>query len=432
MKYFGTGGIRGIWGSTLDVELVTRVAMAIVEFKPKSICLGHDTRESGDEIQLALYKVFASRGITVVNIGVVPTTVLAFMTHQFKCDIGIMITASHNPPDNNGIKVFDKHGEQFDGADLEKLDTLVGEVVYKVEGEKGERYMTKQQPRLTMGQTDPTVPWKNYILDKFRGVLGGRALPRVAIDFANGSGAAVGMDILQKLGFTVVDGFNMETDGKNVNRNCGATHPEFICDKVKKSKGKYEIGFAFDGDADRCIVCDERGNLIEPDVLLAALALNNFDTRHVVGTVMTNTGIEKFLKTLGLTLHRTPVGERYVVAKIKELEKTGIKNIVGGEASSHYVFPDIIYAGESLVALLKTVEMITARNKPVSEAMKDVAAGMWPSILKNVPELIPARETKYDDARVLIRQSGTEKLTRVFVEAETKQRMDELLKEVLG
>ena len=422
LKHFGTAGIRGIWGQTLTQELVEKVASSILQFNPKKVALGYDTRQSRDTIRLAIYKILSAQGVQILDMGIVPMTVLAYMTKQNQCDIGIMITASHNPPEHNGIKVFDANGEQFDGKDLEKLDAGVDTAVK------------------TMGQTDPAVPWKNFVLDKFRDVFAEKILPNVAIDFANGAGTKIALDILDKLGFKNIAAYNIESDGSNVNRNCGATHPNYLCTTVQLDD-ECQIGFAFDGDADRCVVCDGNGVQVSPDKLLAALGLH-MGCKHIVGTIQSNTGVSKYIESKGVKFHRADVGERHVVAQLKNLITDDLTAGIGGEASSHFIFPSIVYAGESLITMLMTLKMIVEQGKTIAEIVADIPE--WASTLQNIAQepadcinpkflnkgTLPF-EKSFPDARIMIRKSGTEKLTRVFVEAETEDRVKELAEQIV-
>jgi len=393
VKYFGTDGIRGVYGKTLTLDLVAKVGNAIVrvlasgsEAIPKCgavAVIGWDTRKSGNSIVKKLTKTLVSNGIKVIHIGVVPTTALAFMTRELKADLGIMITASHNPPEYNGIKLFASTGEKLDEQATERIDALI----------------------------DMDTLWQDFLITQFAPKFKNKKLPRVILDCANGSGASVAINVLKRLGFDV-EAHNTETDGRNININCGALRPTLT-----------GFGFAFDGDADRCIAVDEDGKIVHGDVLLAVLA-RHLKAAKLVTTVMFNTGTEKWLNQHGIDVIRTPVGDKYVYAALKSGGK------LGGEPSGHIIFPDIFPCGDGLVTALITLQMMVESGNSLSALCADVP--IWPSILRNTPQDIAAGEYWRDGCRVLVRKSGTENTTRVLVEGESLQRCNEILTEIIN
>ena len=392
MKYFGTDGIRGVFGKDLTLELVEQVANAVALQNPKRVVIGHDTRGSCGAITDTFTKVLKPCGVHIVNIGVVPTTACAFLTSKLKADIGIMITASHNPHTDNGIKLFNALGEKMDGAELEYIDSLI-------------------QPRSI---------WEDFLFAKFAPSFADKQLPRVAIDFANGSGANVALSVLKRLGFDVV-ACNNNPDGQNINLNCGAVHP----DTGSLSKANADICFSFDGDADRCMTLGSDGKLISTDVVLAVLS-KYLGVKTLVSTTMFNGGVEQYLESQNIKLVRTNVGDRFVFAELKK-HKGG--KIIGGEPSGHIIFPDILMAGDGFLCALVILEMVVATGKSIAELTAGIP--LWKSILVNTAQDIPAGESVRDGCRVLIRKSGTEKVTRIYIEGETEEQCQATLKKIL-
>jgi len=277
--------------------------------------------------------------------------------------------------------------------------------------------------------------WTDYLVGKFAPVFAGKKLPRVAIDFANGSGADVAIDVLTRLGFEL-DVYNNAPDGNNINLNCGALYPEGLArvlatkvatqDFFRKHHSPPSVGFAFDGDADRCVVLDNAGAVIPGDVLLAFLAIHMGAT-DVVSTVMLNGGAEKYLESRGINVHRTAVGDRHVIAGVerclrrKSCEATSEAStresrvVVAGEPSGHYVFPDIIMCDDGLVSALMVLKMFIENNGAFPPMPP-----LWHSVMKNVTGDVP-------NMRILIRKSGTENLTRIYVEGENKDKVEQIV-----
>jgi len=404
MKYFGTDGIRGVVGKTLTMDLVARVGEAIALQNHGRAIIGWDTRKSSNSIVKQLTKTLVAGGVKVTHIGVVPTTVLAFLTKELKCDVGVMITASHNPPNHNGIKLFAPTGEKLDEQSTALIDRLI----------------------------DLDTLWQDMLVAKFAPVFKDKKLPQVVLDCANGSGASVAIDVFKRLGFDV-EAHNTETDGVNINVNCGATCPEYLSERMKNGA----VGFAFDGDADRCVASDENGSVVQGDVLLAVLA-RHLGIAKLVTTVMFNTGTEKWLNRHGVDVIRTPVGDKYVYAELKKLTTSsplrwGFSSkegkVFGGEPSGHIIFPNLFPCGDGLITALVTLQIIVESNRPLCELCADVP--IWPSILRNTPQDLPAGEYVREDVRVLVRKSGTENVTRVLVEGESLERCNAILSEII-
>ena len=406
MKHFGTDGTRGVFGKDLSLEFVERVARAILQEAVKKsggrVVIGNDTRFSGDAIVNTMRRVFDGHA-EVIYLGVVPTTAVMVVTPAVKADIGIMVTASHNPYTDNGIKLVGPNGEKMPDHALTAIDEAIDTVTV---GFGINDYVKKH--------------WCDYLVKKFEPIFKGKKLPRVAFDFANGSGAGVALNVMERLGFDVAV-CNNEPTGTNINANCGALHPEGM---AKSMAGKVDVMFAVDGDADRCITIDGKGEIVDGSALLAAHVLHKGQT-HLVSTVMFNAGTEEYLKERGITVSRTPVGDRYVVAKMKEV---GAK--IGGEPNGHANFAEVSYCDDGLVTCLVTVALMVETGKSLREIIAPIPA--WFNITHNTPNDVPAGAYWRDDCRLLIRKSGTEKLTRVYIEGRDEATVKRVLDEILN
>jgi len=419
MKHFGTDGIRGIFGDDLNAKVIGALGNAIRTQGHKKIILGHDTRKSCGAIISAL-------GLEVTNVGVVPTTALAYLTRELGADLGIMITASHNPPEYNGIKLFGPDGQKLDGMPLEVLDGLIDTLppLDPVAQKAPKRGANRQ--------------WQNFVVNCFKKSFHGKKLPKVYLDNGNGSGWRTAEKVFKRLGFDA-EAFNTQSDGNDINVGCGATHPEFLSEKMTQKKVPLlhggvarrsrdgvvmsgVLGFSFDGDADRCVVFDENGTPVPGDVLLALLA-EYINATTFVSTVMMNVGTEKWLRSKGIDVIRTPVGDRYVLA---EMLKAGAQ--LGGEASGHIIFPKIFMGGDGLLTALVTLEMLVLGGKPMSQLAASVT--VWPSLMHNVEHEVPEGEYMRDGCRVLVRKSGTERLYRILVEGEDEEQCRNILNEL--
>jgi phosphoglucosamine mutase len=412
LKYFGTDGVRGVFGEKLTLDLVGQIGRAVVASDCNKVVIGHDTRESCAQIIQVLKDVFISSNVSVVDVGTVPTNAISFFVREYKCDFGIMITASHNPPEHNGIKLFDNMGRKLDGEALEKIDGFIE----------------------SCGKSPVTTPvalWADYLVSKFSATFKGKKLPRVALDFANGSGQGTAVNVLKKLGFAL-DIYNTETDGKNVNANCGALHPEFLQKRMSDARSASgqgltpanDVGFAFDGDADRCIVLDGNGIPIEGEKTLAALGLY-LKAKKIVSTVVFNGGVEKYLVSKGIEFVRTPVGGRHVIAELRKSNATDM--VIGGEANGHFMFPHVtrdkdILVDDGLVTALMVLEMLVGSRKSIYDLCSEIP--MWANANYTVTHDIHEGEFWIDGCRVLNRKSGTEALTRIYVEGEDPKKVE--------
>lgn len=395
-------------GETLNDSLVSQIADAIKTYSKqnnvKRIVIGQDSRPSGLAIVNRLREVLHSETLQTIWVGIVPTSALAFLTRELGAELGIMITASHNPPEYNGVKIFDSVGQKMGGEQLKTIDNLI--------------HKSKAQP-----QQNWCKLWEDFLVGYFSPYLkkGGH----VVIDAAFGSGGAVAVNVLKRLGYEVT-AFNTEQNGIKINDNCGATSLGFLCDQVSAINIPTIAGFAFDGDADRCVVVNEHGKVVHGDVLLALLS-RYLETPKLVTTVMFNTGVQRWLESHGIEITRTKVGDSYV---IEAMQNDVPDAKIGGETSGHIIFPDVFVSGDGLVTALMTLAMLEKNDLPVSKLCKQIP--IWHSILKNVQTQHTAGEFWQDDVRVLIRKSGTENVTRIFVEGADIKKCEEVLHTIIG
>jgi len=437
MELFGTDGVRGLAGDKLDAFTVMRLAMAAgIHFRKKAktnkILVGKDTRRSGYMIENALVSGLTAVGYDVVQVGPLPTPAIAFLTENMRCDAGIMITASHNPFYDNGIKFFDCHGDKLGKKDEKKIESIFDDNEL-VESEFATKKSIGQSKRID----DVIGRYIVFIKNSFPRTLSLTG-KRIVIDCANGAAYNVAPTVLRELGADVIVLAN-EPDGFNINTNCGAMHPETLVKKVLETRA--DIGVALDGDADRILIVDERGEVIDGDKLIGALAVhlknqNKLSSKSVVSTVMSNQGLEEYLKSNGLTLDRSDVGDKHVLSVMK---KTGSN--FGGEQSGHIIFSDFAKTGDGLVSALQAFAYIISINKKTSEAF-DVFE-LHPQLQKNIQisKKVPidkikgAKELLSEidalNIRHLVRYSGTENLIRILLEGKNKKVLSEMMQKTV-
>ncbi len=424
-KYFGTDGIRGLanaYPMTAEVALKLGMAAAL-QFRRGNhrhrVVIGKDTRLSGYMIEPALTSGFVSMGMDVVLVGPMPTPAVAMLTRSLRADLGVMISASHNPYEDNGIKLF--------GPDGYKLsDAVEAEIEAKMDG----NLAAQLEPASMLGRArrldDARGRYTEYVKQTFpRGMrLDGL---KVAIDCANGAAYKSAPEVLWELGAEIVP-IGVTPDGTNINKDCGSTQLDALQSQTVASGAN--IGLALDGDADRLIVCDENGRIIDGDQIMALIAEDwHFTGRlkggGVVATVMSNLGLERFFNDLGLSLKRAKVGDRYVA----EMMRAEAYNL-GGEQSGHLIFDDYATTGDGLIAALQVLAVLVGSGKPASVLCNKFEA--LPQILKNVRYsggspleavsvksiIIDAEQRLSGTGRLLIRKSGTEPLIRVMAEGE--------------
>ena len=424
-KYFGTDGIRGLANKhPMTAEVALKVGMAAGHMftngsRRHRVVIGKDTRLSGYMIESAMQSGFTSVGMDVFLLGPMPTPAVAMLTRSLRADLGVMISASHNAFSDNGIKLFGPDGYKLSDEIEAKIEDLIESPSAELLAEasrigRATRIDSAQERYIEFAKR--TLP-RNLKLDGLR----------VVIDCAHGAGYKVAPLALWELGAEVIK-IGVEPDGTNINKKCGSTSPEALCDKVREVRA--DIGIALDGDADRVILCDEHGQIIDGDQLMAVIAetwqrRGRLAAGGIVTTVMSNLGLERYVKGLGLSMARTPVGDRYVV---EYMRKHGFN--VGGEQSGHIVLSDFSTTGDGLIAALQILATVVQLEKPVSEVCKRFEA--LPQVLKNVrySEGKPLEDNKVVQAiadarlklgnagRLVIRPSGTEPLIRVMAEGD--------------
>ena len=432
-KYFGTDGIRGRANGTITPELALKVGQAAgLIFRRGDhrhrVLIGKDTRLSGYMIETALVAGFTSVGMDVLLTGPIPTPAVGMLTRSMRADLGVMISASHNPFSDNGIKLFGPDGFKLTDEVERKIEELLDADLTKHLAKSAELGRAKRID----GVADRYIEFAKRTLPRNLSLDG----LRVVVDCANGAGYRVAPEALRELDAEVI-AIGVEPDGFNINRECGSTEPSALCQKVREMRA--DIGIALDGDADRVIIADERGRVIDGDQLLAVIAESwkndgRLAVNGIVATVMSNLGMERYLQKLGIALARTPVGDRYV---LDHMRSHGYN--VGGEASGHIILSDYTTTGDGLLAALQVLAVVKKHDRPVSEVCHRFDP--LPQILKNVRyksgaplenaevrsaiELAQARLNVH--GRLIIRPSGTEPVIRVMGEGEDKILVEEIV-----
>jgi phosphoglucosamine mutase len=430
-KYFGTDGIRGRANGLITPELALKVGQAAgLTFQRGDhrhrVVIGKDTRLSGYMIENALVAGFTSVGMDVLLLGPIPTPAVAMLTKSMRADLGVMISASHNLFDDNGIKLFGPAGFKL-SDDLEsQIEQLMDENLDR----KLAQSASLGRARRIDGVHDRYIEFAKRTLARDMSLDG----LRVVVDCANGAAYKVVPEALWELGADVIS-IGVEPDGFNINKDCGSTSPEALSRKVREMRA--DIGIALDGDADRLIIVDERGHVVDGDQLLAVIAQSWKDDGRlakpgIVATVMSNLGLERYLKSLDIELLRTPVGDRYV---LEQMLKGGYN--LGGEQSGHIIMSDFATTGDGFVAGLQILSVVKKLGRPVSEVCHRFDA--LPQILKNVrygagkpldnPKVqsaINAAEKRLNgNGRLLVRSSGTEPVIRVMGEGDDRIAVEE-------
>jgi phosphoglucosamine mutase len=436
-KYFGTDGIRGRANGTITPELALKVGQAAgLNFRRGDhrhrVLIGKDTRLSGYMIETALVAGFTSVGMDVLLTGPIPTPAVGMLTRSMRADIGVMISASHNPFADNGIKLF--------GPDGFKLsDEVEGEIESLIDSDltaKLAKSADLGRAKRIDGVQDRYIEFAKRTLPKNLS-LGGL---RIVVDCANGAAYRVAPEALRELDAEVI-AMGVDPNGFNINHECGSTEPAALCQKVKEMRA--DIGIALDGDADRVLIVDERGRVIDGDQLLAVIAESwKADGRlaadGIVATVMSNLGLERYLEKLGLPLARTPVGDRYV---LDHMRSHGYN--VGGEASGHIILSDYTTTGDGLLAALQVLAVVKKHDEPVSKVCHRFDP--LPQVLKNVRyksgqplenaevrSAIKLAEARLNvHGRLIIRPSGTEPVIRVMGEGEDKVLVEEVVDRII-
>ncbi len=433
-KYFGTDGVRGIANTELSCDLAYKLGRAggfvLAKGKEKvKVIVGKDTRVSGDMLEASLVAGLMSVGCDVMSVGVIPTPGVAYLTKKYGADCGVVISASHNPVEYNGIKFFNQDGFKLDDLvelEIEKYIDDIDSIDYNPTGAKVGKKIESTNP-----QRDYVDYLKSIIDTDFTGM-------KVVLDCANGAAYEVGPTVFAELGAEVIT-INSSPDGNNINDNCGSTHPQKLQEAVVSNKAN--IGLAYDGDADRLIAVDEKGTIVDGDhiMILSAIHLKNkgqLAQDTLVITVMSNIGLVIAAKEHGINLATTGVGDRYV---LEEMKNSGYN--LGGEQSGHMIFLDYNTTGDGVLSSLVLARIVLEEQKTLSELASVMT--QYPQVLVNAkiknenknrymeyPEIkaeIERIEKLLDgNGRVLIRPSGTEPLVRVMLEGKEEGQIREL------
>lgn len=437
-KYFGTDGIRGVANKELTPELAYKLARAsaykLNSDNNKLIIIGKDTRRSGDMLESALVSGYTSMGYDVYLLGVIPTPAVAYLTKYYGAEAGIVISASHNPAEFNGIKYFGSDGfklpdeveeeieeiiDNYKNIDMRPIGKEIGVVEYKTDAK--DIYVEYLSSRVQLDLTDINV----------------------AIDCGNGATSEIAPELFKLLGANVKS-INTSPNGLNINENCGSTNPEKIQELVKATNA--HIGFSYDGDGDRLITVDENGDVLDGDHFLAACAYymkekNILKNSGIVGTVMTNIGLDEYLQTIDVIIEKAAVGDRYV---LEIMQEKGYN--LGGEQSGHIIFLDDNTTGDGILSSLKILEVMVESKKKVSELNGLMTT--YPQILLNakvknenknaykndefiLEEIRKVEEKFHGEGRVLIRPSGTEPLVRVMIEGKDQDILEDEAKKLV-
>lgn len=437
-RYFGTDGIRGRANKhPMTSEMALKVGMAAGRIFQETggahrVVIGKDTRLSGYMLEAALMSGFTSVGMDVFLLGPLPTPAVAMLTRSLRADIGVMLSASHNESADNGIKLFDPHGYKLSDdreREIEKLMEADSSSLLVAADKIGRATRVESAQQRYIEFAKRTLP-RDLTL----------AGLRIVIDCANGAGYKVAPAALWELGAEVIT-IGDDPDGHNINEKCGSTYPDALIDKVREVRA--DIGIALDGDADRVVIVDEKGQLVDGDQLMAVIAESWHQSGRlmaggVVATVMSNLGLERYLEGLGLGLVRTPVGDRYVV---EYMRKHGYN--VGGEQSGHMVLSDFATTGDGLVSALQVLSCVVQQEKPVSQVCARFEA--LPQLLRNVRysdgkpledrrvrrAIEGAKQRLGERGRLVIRPSGTEPVIRVMAEGDDAALVENVVSDVV-
>jgi len=435
--YFGTDGIRGTANTppmTPDIALKLGMAAGHVFLRGDHrhrVIIAKDTRLSGYMVEPALTAGFIAVGMDVVLVGPLPTPAVAMLTHSMRADLGVMISASHNPYYDNGIKLFGPDGFKLSDATEHAIEALMqnGNVLLAPPDKLGRAKRLDDAKGRYIEFVKNTFP-KQLRLDGLK----------IVIDCAHGAAYQIAPAVLFELGAEVIP-LGISPDGFNINRDCGSMHPEHLCGEVIKHGA--DLGIALDGDADRLVMCNEKGELIDGDQLMAMIAVywhkkGLLKGRGIVATDMSNLGLERYFATLGLQLHRARIGDRYVA---EAMRANGYN--IGGEQSGHIILSDHSTTGDGLVAALQALAVLLEAGQPMSEISRQFTP--LPQILRNVHYKLGAKPLEHkkvkeaiasaeymlgENGRILVRKSGTEPLIRIMAEGESAAQIDSLVSDI--
>ena len=438
-KLFGTDGIRGtVNGEKVNALMAVNIAMAAGEYfygkagtKRPRVLIGKDTRLSGYMLEPALVAGFTSLGIEAITTGPLPTPGVALLTNVLRCDLGVMISASHNPYQDNGIKLFNSQGYKLS----DEVEHEIEKLLYK--GPTLTNAKNLGRARRMEDAIGRYIELIKLILKKDENLLG----MKIVLDCANGAGYKVGTEALFELGCEVVS-IHKDPDGTNINENCGAMFPNEMALKTKEEKA--DLGIALDGDADRVVFSDENGSLIDCDQILGVLALNLYNQNElkndtVVGTIMTNIGFENFLNDNNINLKRVNVGDRYILDEMLNNNYN-----LGGEPSGHVIMSDHTKSGDGLLTAIKIISLLKKSGKKASEFLRPFSITPYKiKNLKNINNYILETESLKNslkkiqldlknkhNGRLLVRPSGTEPIVRILVECEYDDQIDQYISKV--
>lgn len=431
-RLFGTDGIRGVVGKTLTVDEAFKIGQAVTTVlqqesgKRPTILIGKDTRISSDMLECALIAGICSVGGNVLPLGVIPTPGVAYLTVQEKADAGIVISASHNPFEHNGIKVFNGQGYKLSDEMELRVEELV--LAYAHMDMKSGSEIGKCLRGMKVLKQDYIRHLRSTVSCELDGL-------RVLVDCANGAASATAPELFTRLPLQA-DFINMDPDGININDHCGSTHMDILAKAVVA--GKYDLGIAFDGDADRCLLVDELGNMIDGDKVMAVCGTmlrqqGRLTGNTIVATVMSNLGLHEFCRNNGIDLVCTAVGDRHVLEKMVECDYA-----IGGEQSGHTIFRAYATTGDGQLTALQFLQVLVQSGQKASELVSccaqypqelinvevDHTPGVKERILSDQSVWAMVREKEAllnGEGRILLRPSGTEALIRVMVEAKTTE-----------
>lgn len=421
--FFGTDGLRGKVNEDLTFDIAYKIgnALSILKENP-TVLIGCDTRISNTYLTLGVASGAMSGGAKVIDAGVVPTAGVAYLTKKIKADYGVVISASHNSGEYNGIKVFNSEGYKLGDKEEERIERCF---IHN---------KTNDFPYIGTFEQDFTLikEYRKFLIEASENSLKGKT---IVLDCAYGAAHRIAPDVFRKLGANVIAA-NAVYDGLNINNGCGALYPENLVKKVFRYKA--DMGFAFDGDADRLIAVDEKGKIINGDMIICAMAKylkskGRLKSDTAVGTSHTNMAIEDELNRNGITLLRTDIGDKYVLAKLLE------KNLsIGGEQSGHIIFKDVATTGDGILSAIMVANMVIKENRPMSEILE---TELYPQTNKNVivadkfrimnneellKEIVRYNTELEGKGRIMIRASGTEPKIRVMVESKDSELNDRI------
>ena len=427
MIYFGTDGIRGVVGEELTQEICFRCgnALSMLTRRPK-IIIGRDTRTSGSFVLSSFVSGATMGGANVIDVGIVPSPAISFLVEKLKADFGIMITASHNPPEYNGIKIFDSTGKKLSS----KQENQIERNFAKQQCDKNKKFgKFTTKPKLVKLYINHLV---KCVGTNLKGI-------DIVLDCSNGSNYLIASKVFKKLGAKVTK-INATNNGDKINYKCGALHPQKLVNVVKKLGAN--VGFAFDGDADRIVVVDEQGQVIDGDQIVVFLTdmfkkFRILKSSAVVGTIQTNMAIEKHLQSQGIVLIRTDVGDKYVT------EQLFLKNLqIGGESSGHIILSDYAKTGDGLLCALMICKFMVLSGQPLSTNIfkdlidthsKDFVVNDKYTIINSASLKIAISESEQlldGNGRVVVRASGTEPKIRAMVETPNKNLAELILQKI--